>query len=55
MSTDKTCSGCGKIDGTVHRHMFDGQCADCVDISLYDYDYAKKAEEKNNELNERIS
>ena len=27
--------------------MFDGMCADCVDIALYSDDYTQKAECKN--------
>lgn len=41
------CSGCFKKDGTVHRDMYDGLCADCTDKALYDYEFAKKAEKTN--------
>jgi|TARA_R100000750_G_scaffold19992_1_gene13075 predicted amidophosphoribosyltransferase len=44
------CSGCGKRLPTVNRHMFDGMCADCTDKALYDYDFAKRAERRNEEL-----
>jgi len=41
------CSGCGKKLPTVNRHMFDGMCADCTEKALYDYDFAKRAERRN--------
>lgn len=44
------CSGCLKKDGTVHRDMYDGLCADCTTKALYDYDFAKKAEKTNEAL-----
>jgi hypothetical protein len=44
------CSGCLKKDGTVHRDMYDGLCADCTTKALYDYDFAKKAEKTNESL-----
>lgn len=44
------CSGCLKKDGTVHRDMYDGLCADCTTKALYDYDFAKKAEKTNKAL-----
>jgi hypothetical protein len=44
------CSGCLKKDGTVHRDMYDGLCADCTTKALYDYDFAKKAEKTNKSL-----
>ncbi len=44
------CSGCGKRLPTVNRYMFDGMCADCTDKALYNYDFAKRAERRNEEL-----
>ena len=44
------CSGCLKKDGTVHRDMYDGLCADCTTKALYNYDFAKKAEKTNEAL-----
>ena len=44
------CSGCGKRLPTVNRYMFDGMCADCTDKALYDYDFAKRSERRNEEL-----
>jgi len=44
------CSGCLKKDGTVHRDMYDGLCADCTTKALYDSDFAKKAEKTNESL-----
>jgi hypothetical protein len=44
------CSGCLKKDGTVHRDMYDGLCADCTTKALYDYDFAKKAQKTNESL-----
>jgi hypothetical protein len=44
------CSGCNRPKPTVKRHMFDGMCADCTDKALYDYDFAKRAEKRNEEL-----
>jgi len=44
------CSGCGKNLPTVNRYRFDGMCALCTDKALYDYDFAKRAERRNEEL-----
>ena len=44
------CSGCNTKQGTVDRNMFDGLCADCTDKALYDYEFAKKAQIRNEEL-----
>ena len=44
------CSGCNKPKPTVERYMFDGLCAYCTDKALYDYDFAKKAQVRNEEL-----
>ena len=50
ISNCSTCSGCNQPKPTVKRHMFDGMCADCRDKALYDYDFAIKVENRNNEL-----
>lgn len=44
------CSGCGNLDGTVNRDMFDGLCAECTNKALYDSDFADKAKKRNNIL-----
>ena len=44
------CSGCNKPQTTVNRYMFDGLCADCTNKALYDYDFAKKAQKRNEEF-----
>jgi predicted amidophosphoribosyltransferase len=44
------CSGCNTKQGTVDRNMFDGLCADCTNKALYDYEFAKKAQIRNEEL-----
>jgi len=44
------CSGCNTKQGTVNRNLFDGLCADCTDKALYDDEFAKKAEIRNEEL-----
>lgn len=44
------CSGCNNKERTVNRNMFDGLCADCTTKALYDYDFAKKAQIRNEEL-----
>lgn len=44
------CSGCNNKKRTVNRNMFDGLCADCTTKALYDYDFAKKAQIRNEEL-----
>ncbi|MBC8321120.1 MAG: hypothetical protein H8E34_10390 [Bacteroidetes bacterium] len=50
VSNSAICSGCNKPQPTVNRYMFDGLCADCTDKALYDYDFAKKAQARNEEL-----
>ena len=50
VSNCATCSGCNQPKPTVNRYMFDGMCADCTDKALYDYDFAKRAERRNEEL-----
>tara|TARA_R110000772_G_scaffold8005_1_gene26706 strand:- start:16 stop:195 length:180 start_codon:yes stop_codon:yes gene_type:complete len=55
MGKGEICSGCNKPKPTVHRQMFDGLCADCTDKALYDYDFAKQAKKRNEELINDIS
>jgi len=43
------CSNCLKMDITVDRNMFDGMCADCTTLSLYD-DKIRDNAKKNNKL-----
>ena len=50
VSNSAICSGCNKPHLTVNRYMFDGLCADCTDKALYSYDFAKKAQARNEEL-----
>ena len=49
----KECSGCGKTHNTVDRNMFDGLCADCTNKALYDYEFQKKAEKRNEQLKQQ--
>jgi len=44
------CSGCGNKDITVDRNMFDGQCAECTDISLNDPGFNSQAIFRNKQL-----
>ena len=57
MENTKTqeCSGCGAVDVTVNRHMFDGMCADCTERALFNSDFAENAYKRNEELIETSS
>jgi hypothetical protein len=50
VSKSAICSGCNRPKPTVNRYAFDGMCADCVTMSLYDYNFTEKAKKRNEEL-----
>ena len=50
----KECSGCAKKRPSVNRNMFDGLCADCTYKALYNYEFAKKAKERNKKLKKKM-
>lgn len=44
------CSGCGVLDGTVNRDLFDGMCPTCTDQALDDPEFAKACSSRNDQL-----
>lgn len=53
-NTILVCSGCLTEQSTVNRDMFDGLCVDCTEKALYNYDFAKAAEQRNKSLKNKL-